>query len=350
MIPKQFTNITISNYKIGNKIAVGTFSHIYECFNINTHQKLIMKTIPKKPEIDGVELDIKHAKRELEILCQLSHPNILKHIETINDEDYFIIITEYCEGITLLNYITLKGNLESKIVRLIVRQLLDALNYLHSNFIAHRDLKLENIIINTLNNHITIIDFGLSNYINSSNLLNTFCGSLQYVSPKIIEQKPYDGALADIWSLGIVFLYMLTGKFPWPEDNITKLVNSIQEGKVFYPYYLNIECTNTISKMLSKDPKNRPNAIELLNNSWFSEKNISLGLLPKLVNFNKSDQTFSNSLPSNKIPIRTRISLNERSNNGRSSFNKKNLFKPNTFDQNLPINFTEKSYSSEYLN
>jgi len=279
----------IGGCTIDSLLAVGTFSFVYICTNIKYQEKRVMKAIPKVSKYGEVQVDLVHAKRELDVLCRLYHPNVLRYIETVENDEFIFVFTEFCEGETLLQFLLQRTVVEYRDFVDIARQLLNAIEYIHSQNIAHRDLKLENIMISN-RMKVKIIDFGLSNFTQGNSLLSTYCGSMQYVPPEIICQEPYNGKMADIWSLGIVFYSLLVGRFPWPDENLSLLMNHIKEGNLTFPYFVNQCCIPTITKMLSKMADHRPNASEILDEQWLVERTRSLGVLPQLVQLNKSDQ------------------------------------------------------------
>ena len=145
---------------------------------------------------------------------------------------------------------------------------MEAVRYMHSNLICHRDLKLENILVSD-RKRIKIIDFGFGIRTPEDVMLKIFCGTSSYMSPEIIRKTEYNGFKADIWALGIVLYVMLTGKFPFVGKTEKELFSRIQIGQFLPPVSLNFDAKRLIQRMLSLDPKKRPSATEILRDPWF---------------------------------------------------------------------------------
>lgn len=137
----------------------------------------------------------------------------------------------------MLDYIISHGRLKEKQARKFARQIASALDYCHRNSIVHRDLKIENILISKTGD-IKIIDFGLSNLFSPRNHLKTFCGSLYFAAPELLQAKQYTGPEVDIWSFGIVLYVLVCGKVPFDDQSMPQLHAKIKKGHVDYPPWL----------------------------------------------------------------------------------------------------------------
>lgn len=168
------------------------------------------------------------------------------------------MVFEYVNGGQMLDYIISHGRLRERSARKFARQIGSALEYCHANSIVHRgafprsyasrissltprrpspDLKIENILISKTGN-IKIIDFGLSNLYSPTSHLSTFCGSLYFAAPELLNAKPYTGPEVDVWSFGIVLYVLVCGKVPFDDQSMPALHAKIKRGVVEYPGWL----------------------------------------------------------------------------------------------------------------
>ena len=141
-----------------------------------------------------------------------------------------------------------------------MRQLLEILAYLHARKISHRDIKLENIIIDR-QGQIKLIDFGFS--CNAEKPLNTFCGTISYMSPEIVSRKDYDGSLSDVWSAGVLLYILLSGRLPFKAPKPQELCRMIGLMKFQYRDNMNDPTRHFLSQMLCPESK-RASAAQLL--------------------------------------------------------------------------------------
>jgi serine/threonine protein kinase len=147
------------------------------------------------------------------------------------------MLFEYVNGGQMLDYIISHGKLKEKQARKFSRQISSALDYCHRNSIVHRDLKIENILISKTGD-IKIIDFGLSNLFAPRSHLRTFCGSLYFAAPELLQAKAYTGPEVDVWSFGIVLYVLVCGKVPFDDQSMQALHAKIKKGVVDYPNWL----------------------------------------------------------------------------------------------------------------
>ena len=183
----------------------------------------------------------------------------------IYQPEYIIMVMDYYPNGNLFDFIVKGGNISEAYTLKILHRIAKAIQILHNRGIAHRDIKLENIVFDVdFTPH--LIDYGLSTQaiFPEIQLRTTLCGTYEYISPEILKTHQYDPMKADIWSLGICTYIMLTGNFPWANiQNIKELFNEIKYDPIpmedipskFIPI---------LTKMLDKDPKRRPNIEEVI--------------------------------------------------------------------------------------
>lgn len=167
----------------------------------------------------------------------------------------------------MLDYIISHGRLRERAARKFARQIGSALDYCHRNSIVHRDLKIENILISKSGN-IKIIDFGLSNLYSPTRHLSTFCGSLYFAAPELLNAKVYTGPEVDVWSFGIVLYVLVCGKVPFDDQSMPALHAKIKRGLVEYPAWLSNDCKSLLARMLVTNPAERATLTEVLSHPF----------------------------------------------------------------------------------
>ena len=169
-----------------------------------------------------------------------------------------------------------KGNkpIQIDVAKNFIKQLVECIKYLHSaskgkESIVHRDLKLENIIIDDRNN-LKLIDFGFSVVTYSGQKLKTCCGTPSYMAPEIIQRKDYDGFAADVWSVGVIMFVMLTGQMPFKGVNEKDLFSKISRGLFRIPEIIDFEAKQLLNRILVLNPDKRPRASEINSDRWLN--------------------------------------------------------------------------------
>eukprot|EP01101_Sappina_pedata_P008701 TRINITY_DN487_c0_g1_i1.p1 TRINITY_DN487_c0_g1~~TRINITY_DN487_c0_g1_i1.p1 ORF type:complete len:942 (+),score=436.57 TRINITY_DN487_c0_g1_i1:21-2846(+) len=268
-----------SLYEFGRILGRGGFSIVYEAMDLKTKEKYAVKVIDKNPpkeEGDEDEIDVLEAlKREVSIMRQITHPNIIKLYEAYADDDKFYLILELMPfGEELFERVLSKGNYSERSAAKLVKQMMSAVAYLHASGIAHRDLKPENILSSgdEDNEILKITDFGLSKVFNDDKL-QTSVGSPAYAAPEIfMDVESYDCSV-DMWSLGVIIYVLLAGEPPFYGNNLPELINRILACKYEFDHeiWLQIspEAKDLVTNLLKKDPKERLTAAQCLQHPWF---------------------------------------------------------------------------------
>ncbi|XP_059638001.1 CBL-interacting serine/threonine-protein kinase 1-like isoform X2 [Cornus florida] len=183
------------------------------------------------------------------------------------------MVLEYVTGGELFDRIASKGKLSEARCRKLFQQLIDGLSYCHNKGVYHRDLKLENILVDAKGN-IKISDFGLSalpQHFRDDGLLHTTCGSPNYVAPEILNNRGYDGATSDTWSCGVILYVTLTGYLPFDDRNLAVLYQKIFKGDVLIPKWLTPGAQNLIRRILDPNPVTRITMAEIKVDEWFKQ-------------------------------------------------------------------------------
>lgn len=181
------------------------------------------------------------------------------------------LVLEYCPGDELYNYLLKNGRMEPAMVQKIFTQLVGAVSYVHGKSCVHRDLKLENILLDKHKN-VKLVDFGFTReYQGSTSYLQTWCGTVCYSAPEMLKGEKYAGEKVDVWSLGIILYALLCGELPFDEDDdqATKMLILKEEPK--YPDHLPEAGCALIKKLLSKRPLLRPALADILRDPWLAE-------------------------------------------------------------------------------
>lgn len=263
---------TIGNYQFIQYLEDANYSAVWKCRRITTGEFVACRIVSK----DNLRLPgfFDHFKNELIIHSQMSHPGITKLLDIATEEDNIYLFFEHFEGGNLNDLVLSNGGLDEETAKHYFGELMSAIAYIHSRKIAHRDIKLENILLSEDDN-IKLSDFGLCKQQKAGNLLLTTCGTLVYAAPEIIKEEPYDGMKADIWSAGIVLFAMIENGFPWcinedlpPERLSQETARQIINGEVDIPEEISFELANLLTNMLNTDPDDRPSAEDILQHPW----------------------------------------------------------------------------------
>ncbi|KAI9357389.1 hypothetical protein BD770DRAFT_435541 [Pilaira anomala] len=250
---------SVGCYTIGDTIGEGTFGKVKKGFHKLTGRLVAIKKISKQ-----------HAPmmaREIHHHRQLKHPNIVMLYEMITTESAIHIISEYCPNGDLLDALTDAGRCSEIRVHKWFRQLTDAIKYCHTRGIVHRDLKLENILLDAEDN-VKICDFGFARFTQKNQYLETFCGSLSYSAPEVILRKKYTGPETDIWSLGVILFTLLAGEYPFDDDSEIMTQRKIVQVEYEMPFYFSTELSNLIRQMLQLEPSQRITIDNIVDHPW----------------------------------------------------------------------------------
>ncbi|XP_006888048.1 PREDICTED: NUAK family SNF1-like kinase 2 [Elephantulus edwardii] len=212
------------------------------------------------------EQDLMHIRREIEIMSCLNHPHIIAIHEVFENSSKIVIVMEYASRGDLYDYISERQRLSERDARHFFRQIVSAVSYCHQNGVVHRDLKLENILLDA-NGNIKIADFGLSNQYHQDKFLQTFCGSPLYASPEIVNGKPYTGPEVDSWSLGVLLYILVHGTMPFDGNDHKTLVKQISSGAYREPPKPSDAC-GLIRWLLMVNPTRRATLEDVASHWW----------------------------------------------------------------------------------
>lgn len=270
ILPKSIS-LYKSIYSEISKLGFGGFSEVKLCLHIPSQQKRAIKIIPK--DIISIEsIDNKHSLKEMTLLKNLNHPNIIKAYEIYEDSMKFYIALEYCEGGSLYTKLRAIKKIPQLEVADIACQIFLGVSYLHDKGIIHRDLKPENILLTgNCDYSIKIADFGSACLKNEAKSLNGIAGTPYYLAPDVLKDA-YDEKV-DIWSIGIMLFQLITGLLPYKGKSVDEIKKRIL-AKPFKvkPEYLSVNARNLLvdffQGLLNVDPRMRFSAKEALEHPW----------------------------------------------------------------------------------
>jgi serine/threonine protein kinase len=256
----------MEKYSILHDIGSGDYSVVKLGVLKSTGEKRAIK-IYNKRALDDPKLR-KCVMREAKILKKVNHPNIVHYFEDIQGKNNFYIITEFVRGLSLTDHVFGKAlkRLQENEACEIFTQILQGLEYLHRNSITHRDVRLENVMLD-LQFNVKLIDFSFATCFSNSKKSLVYCGSELYMAPEIASKCESFGPPVDVWAAGVLLYAMVTGEFPFFSQSSKRVLEKVKKGEFCVPHYLSSECKQIIQDML-KPWEVRPTARELLSHPW----------------------------------------------------------------------------------
>ncbi|XP_015712691.1 serine/threonine-protein kinase MARK1 isoform X7 [Coturnix japonica] len=256
----------IGNYRLLKTIGKGNFAKVKLARHVLTGREVAVKIIDKT-QLNPTSLQ--KLFREVRIMKILNHPNIVKLFEVIETEKTLYLVMEYASGGEVFDYLVAHGRMKEKEARAKFRQIVSAVQYCHQKCIVHRDLKAENLLLDSDMN-IKIADFGFSNEFTVGNKLDTFCGSPPYAAPELFQGKKYDGPEVDVWSLGVILYTLVSGSLPFDGQNLKELRERVLRGKYRIPFYMSTDCENLLKKLLVLNPIKRGSLEQIMKDRWMN--------------------------------------------------------------------------------
>ncbi|OHW93150.1 CAMK/CAMKL/KIN4 protein kinase [Colletotrichum incanum] len=302
--------VRFGDYILGNTIGEGEFGKVKLGWKNDGGVQVAIKLI-KRDSVGNNPSRLAKIYREIAILRGISHPNIVRLHEMVETERHIGIILEYASGGELFDYILNHRYLKDNAARRLFAQLVSGVGYLHKKGIVHRDLKLENLLLDR-NRNIIITDFGFANTFDAEeelseeeelnlgdrefvkklgldriktngsrkgDLMQTSCGSPCYAAPElVVSDSLYTGRKVDVWSCGVILYAMLAGYLPFDDDpanpegdNINLLYKYIVNTPLTFPEYVTPHARDLLRRILVPNPRKRADLFEVARHSWLSE-------------------------------------------------------------------------------
>nr|XP_049466532.1 MAP/microtubule affinity-regulating kinase 3 isoform X6 [Anopheles coluzzii] len=256
----------IGKYKLLKTIGKGNFAKVKLAKHVPTNKEVAIKIIDKT-QLNPSSLQKLY--REVRIMKMLDHPNIVKLFQVIETEKTLYLVMEYASGGEVFDYLVAHGKMKEKEARAKFRQIVSAVQYCHQKRIIHRDLKAENLLLDSEMN-IKIADFGFSNEFTPGSKLDTFCGSPPYAAPELFQGRKYDGPEVDVWSLGVILYTLVSGSLPFDGATLKELRERVLRGKYRIPFYMSTDCEVLLKKFLVLNPSKRANLETIMKDKWMN--------------------------------------------------------------------------------
>ncbi|KAM0332148.1 hypothetical protein ACHAQA_002422 [Verticillium albo-atrum] len=259
-----------AKYRFGRTLGAGTYGIVREADGPTG--KVAVKIILKK-NVKGNE---RMVYDELDMLQRLKHPHIVKFVDWFESRDKYYIITELATGGELFDRICEQGKFTEKDASQTIKQVLDAVNYLHINSVVHRDLKPENLLYRSreADSEIVLADFGIAKMLDRKDeVLTTMAGSFGYAAPEVMLKRGH-GKPVDMWSMGVITYTLLCGYSPFRSENLQDLIDECSSAQVIFHdrYWKDVsqDAKDFILHLLQPEPEKRWTSEEALRHAWLS--------------------------------------------------------------------------------
>lgn len=264
---------SLPGYVLGEVVGEGGFCKV----RLGIHQVSGAKTAVKlidKSKLSS-ETDRKRVGREIRVLKRLTHPNVVRLFDVVETASRIFCVMEFADGGSVLDHVRARRHLDENTAASFTAQIADALDYCHRNWIAHRDVKLENLLLDKNKRRVMLVDFGLSAVFQPGKKLTVHCGSPSYAAPEIVSRKPYDGPPVDVWSMGVVAFAMVAGYLPFHAKNSDKreLCRKIVRGTYTAPESASDDFKEFIGVVLRVDPERRATLARCRDARWIRNAN-----------------------------------------------------------------------------
>lgn len=256
---------TLDHYSFVKLIGKGAFGKVTLGIHKLTGKYVAIKTIDKKFMKD--EFSRRKVFQEVYILKKIRHANVIRLLEVFEDTEHILIVMEYAAGGDLLRYVRAAGPLSESHAREIFRQIVYGLGHIHARSVLHRDIKLDNILMDS-DGGVKICDFGVSKIVSKDDTVREQCGTPAYIAPEVIGNEGYQGFYIDHWSLGVLLYAMLTANVPFKAKNMEELLEVIKTKKVAFPVKISENAMDLIKSLLRLNPIERLSIPEILSHAW----------------------------------------------------------------------------------
>ena len=252
----------LKNYEVSDKVlGTGAFGMVKKATKRTSGEVRAVKMIDKLQLDQQEKISLKY---EIDILKNLTHPNIVRLYEVYENKSQIYMVTELCDGCELFDEISKRETFSEIEAALVTKQVLQAIAYCHGQNIAHRDLKPENILIDIKNRGtIKVIDFGTSHHFDSSNnVMHQLYGTPYYIAPEVLTGSYTEAC--DVWSIGVIVYIMLCGRPPFTGNSEDDILNKVRRGEWVFGHdfeKVSQEGKDFITKLMCKNVERRLTAV-----------------------------------------------------------------------------------------
>ena len=261
----------VGDYILNDELGSGGFGKVVLGTHVPTGEKVAIKIMDKE-QILSDELNKERVLNEISILKIVRHNNIIKLYEVMETPQKIYLVMEYCDNGEMFDYIVSKQHLTEEQACVFFQEIIDALTYLHSQKIVHRDVKPENILLQTFGNTLTtkLIDFGISRTYTLDKLITTPCGTASYAPPEMHKGEEYYGLLSDVWSAGVLLYAMAFGYLPFCEEDEEVNIDNIIKGNYEIPEEASPDLQDLIKHIMDIDPLTRYDLDQIKKHPWYN--------------------------------------------------------------------------------
>ena len=258
-----------TKYKLAEGLGKGGFAYVYRVIRQPDKSEFALKVCPR----EALENEQFKAKffAEIEIQSEMKHNNIVQLKQNWKDEKYTYLIMELCTKGSVAQMLKRRYQLQEPETALIMKQIVDAVGYMHQHNVIHRDLKLDNFLIDSDGN-VKITDFGISEKVNPNRKDKIFAGTPQYMGPEVIGLREY-GFQVDIWAIGVCTFELLTGHRPFEARDTKEMYKRISKGEFRFPpeLHLSFIAKDFIESSLQVKPTLRPKIADLAKHPFLQQ-------------------------------------------------------------------------------
>jgi serine/threonine protein kinase len=286
-------------YIIGKRIGQGAYARVKAGIDTQTNKKVAIKIYDKQNLLEQQRR--KGVKREIKLLERMVHDHVIRLHEAFDTKKQVFLVMENVSGGSLHSLLKSKVNYQLKDAEAkhLFGQIASAIKYWHSKNITHRDIKLENVLLNDNKNSVKLIDFGFSTWIPNDKKIKIFWGTPSYMAPEIVSKNEFWGPPADVWALGVLLYALLWGKFPFKGKSDSELYGQINSGEYIIPDHVPFGARWLLEKMILVSPEERITASEICKDPWLTSKEQFLKEIYKL-NSNLSNSSTLHSKPESR--------------------------------------------------